>query len=336
MRLKYYRTVMALTLILLLMLQGCTSKNTKKNDGKYLELEQNIIIGFDRNGVKYYNFDDLNEVLYTEENTIDVLYNKEPLVVVDIKQEKADENYIEIYTKDSIITLKDFKNYSNIKLSNNGKYLGYYSYNEEDVIDSLKIFDIETKEEKEIPSEYIISGDNYSIVNNIVYFYGVHNKGNEAALYQYDIKKDKVSKRKIDIDGIITYYKAIGNSEVIFTFDGVRYNLSIFKDSKKVTSRDDFTKIEDFLCVNDKYYIVGVTTDDTTRIYEISSDGEKRTMTFDFPKSIYVDRGIVSDGNNIYFVGDDADFKNNKLYKLNIKSREVTIFNTYSDEIKIR
>ncbi|WP_294360716.1 hypothetical protein, partial [uncultured Clostridium sp.] len=131
-------------------------------------------------------------------------------------------------------------------------------------------------------------------------------------------------------------YKAIGNSEVIFTFDGVRYNLSIFKDSKKVTSRDDFTKIEDFLCVNDKYYIVGVTTDDTTRIYEISSDGEKRTMTFDFPKNIYVDRGIVSDGNNIYFVGDDADFKNNKLYKLNIKSREVTIFNTYSDEIKIR
>ena len=79
-----------------------------------------------------------------------------------------------------------------------------------------------------------------------------------------------------------------------------------------------------------------MTTDDTTRIYEISSDGEKRTMTFDFPKSIYVDRGIVSDGNNIYFVGDDADFKNNKLYKLNIKSREVTIFNTYSDEIKIR
>ena len=105
MRLKYYKKVMTLTLILLLMLQGCTSKDTKKNDGKYLKLEKNIIVGFDRKGVKYYNFDDLNEVLYTEENTIDVLYNNEPLVVVNIKQEEIGNNYIDIYTKDNIITL---------------------------------------------------------------------------------------------------------------------------------------------------------------------------------------------------------------------------------------
>ena len=327
---------MALTLILLLMLQGCTSKDTKKNDGKYLKLQKNIIVGFDRKGVKYYNFDDLNEVLYTEENTIDVLYNKEPLVVVNIKQEEINSNYIDIYTKDNIITLKEFKNYSNIKLSDNGRYLSYYSYNEEEVIDGLKIFDIETREEKEIPSEYVISGDNYSITDNKVYFYGVHNQGNKAGLYQYDIEKDEVKERDINVEGIIIYYKAIGDSEIILTFDGIDYKLDIYKNNKRIISRNDFIKIEDFLCINDKYYVVGVSQDDTTRIYEIISSDEKRTMTFDFPKNIYADRGIVYDDDNIYFVGGDTDFDDNKLYKLNIESREVTIYNTYSDEIKIK
>ena len=42
MRLKYYRTVMALTLILLLKLQGCTSKNTKKNDGNIIQHRKNF------------------------------------------------------------------------------------------------------------------------------------------------------------------------------------------------------------------------------------------------------------------------------------------------------
>lgn len=336
MRLKYYRKVMALTLILLLMLQGCTSKDTKKNDGKYLKLEKNIIVGFDRKGVKYYNFDDLNEVLYTEENTIDVLYNSDPLVVVNIKQEEIDGNYIEIYTKDKIITLNKSKNYSNIKLSDTGRYLSYYTYEDEEVIDGLKIFDIETREEKEIPSEYIISGDNYSITNNKVYFYGVHNQGNKAGLYQYDIEKDQVKERDINVDGIVIYYKVIGDSEIIVTFDGVDYKLDIYKDNKRVISRNDFTKIEDFLYINDKYYIVGVAQDNTTRIYEIISSDEKRTMTFDFPKNIYASRGIVYDDDNIYFVGGDTDFDNNKLYKLNIESREVSIYNTYSDEIEIK
>lgn len=336
MRLKYYKKVMALTLILLLMLQGCTSKDTKKNDGKYLKLEKNIIVGFDRKGVKYYNFDDLNEVLYTEENTIDVLYNSDPLVVVNIKQEEIDGNYIEIYTKDKIITLNKSKNYSNIKLSDTGRYLSYYTYEDEEVIDGLKIFDIETREEKEIPSEYIISGDNYSITNNKVYFYGVHNQGNKAGLYQYDIEKDQVKERDINVDGIVIYYKVIGDSEIIVTFDGVDYKLDIYKDNKRVISRNDFTKIEDFLYINDKYYIVGVAQDNTTRIYEIISSDEKRTMTFDFPKNIYASRGIVYDDDNIYFVGGDTDFDNNKLYKLNIESREVSIYNTYSDEIEIK
>ncbi|CDM68742.1 Hypothetical protein CM240_1584 [Clostridium bornimense] len=336
MRLKYYRKVMALTLILLLMLQGCTSKNTKKNDGKYLKLEKNIIVGFDRKGVKYYNFDDLNEVLYTEENAIDVLYNNEPLVVVNIKQEESGNNYIDIYTKDNIITLKDFKNYSNIKLSDNGRYLGYYGYNDEEVIDGLKIFDIETREEKEIPSEYIISGDNYSITNNKVYFYGVHNQGNKAGLYQYDIEKDQVKERDINVDGIVVYYKVIGDSEIILTFDGMDYKLDIYKDNKRVISRNDFTKIEDFLYINNKYYIVGVAQDDTTRIYEIISSDEKRTMTFEFPKNIYASRGIAYDDDNIYFIGGDNSFDDNKLYKLNIESREVTIYNAYSDEVKVK
>lgn len=336
MRLKYYKKVMTLTLILLLMLQGCTSKDTKKNDGKYLKLEKNIIVGFDRKGVKYYNFDDLNEVLYTEENTIDVLYNSDPLVVVNIKQEEIDGNYIEIYTKDKIITLNKSKNYSNIKLSDTGRYLSYYTYEDEEVIDGLKIFDIETREEKEIPSEYIISGDNYSITNNKVYFYGVHNQGNKAGLYQYDIEKDQVKERDINVDGIVIYYKVIGDSEIIVTFDGVDYKLDIYKDNKRVISRNDFTKIEDFLYINDKYYIVGVAQDNTTRIYEIISSDEKRTMTFDFPKNIYASRGIVYDDDNIYFVGGDTDFDNNKLYKLNIESREVSIYNTYSDEIEIK
>lgn len=336
MRLKYYKKVMTLTLILLLMLQGCTSKDTKKNDGKYLKLEKNIIVGFDRKGVKYYNFDDLNEVLYTEENTIDVLYNSDPLVVVNIKQEEIDGNYIDIYTKDKIITLNKSKNYSNIKLSDTGRYLSYYTYEDEEVIDGLKIFDIETREEKEIPSEYIISGDNYSITNNKVYFYGVHNQGNKAGLYQYDIEKDQVKERDINVDGIVIYYKVIGDSEIIVTFDGVDYKLDIYKDNKRVISRNDFTKIEDFLYINDKYYIVGVAQDNTTRIYEIISSDEKRTMTFDFPKNIYASRGIVYDDDNIYFVGGDTDFDNNKLYKLNIESREVSIYNTYSDEIEIK
>lgn len=336
MRLKYYKKVMTLTLILLLMLQGCTSKDTKKNDGKYLKLEKNIIVGFDRKGVKYYNFDDLNEVLYTEENTIDVLYNSDPLVVVNIKQEEIDGNYIEIYTKDKIITLNKSKNYSNIKLSDTGRYLSYYTYEDEEVIDGLKIFDIETREEKEIPSEYIISGDNYSITNNKVYFYGVHNQGNKAGLYQYDIEKDQVKERDINVDGIVIYYKVIGDSEIIVTFDGVDYKLDIYKDNKRVISRNDFTKIEDFLYINDKYYIVGVAQDNTTRIYEIISSDEKRTMTFDFPKNIYASRGIVYDDDNIYFVGGDTDFDNNKLYKLNIESREVSIYNIYSDEIEIK
>ena len=59
-------------------------------------------------------------------------------------------------------------------------------------------------------------------------------------------------------------------------------------------------------------------------------------MTFDFPKNIYASRGIVYDDDNIYFVGGDTDFDNNKLYKLNIESREVSIYNTYSDEIEIK
>ena len=171
----------------------------------------------------------------------------------------------------------------------------------------------------------IISGDNYSITNNKVYFYGVHNQGNKAGLYQYDIEKDQVKERDINVDGIVIYYKVIGDSEIIVTFDGVDYKLDIYKDNKRVISRNDFTKIEDFLYINDKYYIVGVAQDNTTRIYEIISSDEKRTMTFDFPKNIYASRGIVYDDDNIYFVGGDTDFDNNKLYKLNIESREVSI-----------
>lgn len=336
MRLKYYNKVMALTLILLLMLQGCTSNNTKKNDGKYLKLKKNIIVGFDRNGVKYYNFDDLNEVLYREEDTIDVLYNSEPLVVVNIKKKESNNNYINIYTKDNIITLEDFENYSNIKLSDTGRYLGYYGYNDEEVIDGLKIFDIETREEKEIPGEYVISGDNYSIVGNDVYFYGVHNQGNKAALYKYNIEKDKVEERDINVDGIVVYYKVIKDSEVILTFDGTNYNLEIYKKDKKIISRNDFVKVEDFLCINNKYYVVGMAKDDRIRIYEIVSSNEKRTMTFDFPKNIYSSKGIIHDNDNIYFVGGDTDSNENRIYKLNIESREVTLCNSYFDSVKVR
>lgn len=314
----YVLTILSLSF----MFVSCSNKkiNSKvPSNEESINLNKGSVLLEENGTYKVKNLVDNSYQNIKSDNVI-INYNKESGTYVYTKEGKHfivyDGNQIEI--KDS--------NYNFIKLSDDGKYASYMSY---DNGYKLKVISLENNKEVNIKSNVVISGNLYDFISNdrLVY-YGVSNSG-ENGIFTYDLKSGKEELLyKLQGGGYVGFLK--GNNDSVFI---LKQKSEMDREIIEINSNDksaniiskDFKTVNDLEKLNGSYYILGEPFDNSKSLYEVKNNKLNR-LVYSFPPVIDMEKGIEVSGDNIVFVGSNTTLENEEVFSY--KDNSVSIISS--------
>lgn len=288
-----------------------------KNGEEILTLNEGAIIKVEKGEFYNLNFEEEKFEKTLKEETI-LEYNKSKDTYIFLKDGKHF-----IRRKDKRIEIKD-KEYSELKLSPTGKYVAYIIEDSGERI--LKVLDLDKNTEREIKSKVRISGNFFQFLeNDILIYYGISIEG-ENGLFTYDLEKEAENKFYEIKKGYIEFLKVVDDKIIILnTFDEEEKKLEIItkegKQSKIIENEID--KIYDIKKIENEYYFLGSIKTDGESLYKIVDDEIER-MIFDFPKNIFLEKGLSKTENEeILFMGNEGFESEMKIFSY--KNEEVSV-----------
>lgn len=290
-----------------------TSCNNKTDSGNLdvnsetINLESGSVL-LDNNGkYKVLNLKD-NKYQGIESDKVIINFNKESGTYVFTKDGKHYISY-----KEKEIDIKD-SNYNFIKISYDGKYVSYMSY---DNGYSLKVISLEDDKEITIQSKVAISGNLYDFINNdkLVY-YGISDDGTNG-VFTYDLKNNKEELLyKLNGGGYVDFLK--GDLNNVFILQQKANNekelLEINAGDKSISNiSNSFKSINDLVKKDGEYYILGEPLNDTKSLYKLK-DKTINKLVFSFPASINMEKGIEISKDSILFIGSNSTEEKEEVF----------------------
>lgn len=281
---------------------SCNSKSNIENSNLNLQpinLEKGSVL-LESNG-KYKVFD-LQEDKYhgISNDRVIINFNKESGTYVFVKDGK---HYI--YYKGKEIPIKD-SNYNFIKISYDGRYVSYMSY---DNGYNLKVISLEDDKEINIKSKVAISGNLYDFIkNDKLVYYGI-SEDKINGVFTYDLKENKeellynlksggyVDFLKGDLNSVFVFQQRANNEKILLEINAENKNINNISNS--------FKSINDLEKQDNSYYILGEAFDDTKSLYKLKDKNVKK-LVFSFPSSINMKKGIQISNSGILFIGSNS------------------------------
>ena len=281
---------------------SCNSKSNIENSNLNLQpinLEKGSVL-LESNG-KYKVFD-LQEDKYhgISNDRVIINFNKESGTYVFVKDGK---HYI--YYKGKEIQIKD-SNYNFIKISYDGRYVSYMSY---DNGYNLKVISLEDDKEINIKSKVAISGNLYDFIkNDKLVYYGI-SEDKINGVFTYDLKENKeellynlksggyVDFLKGDLNSVFVFQQKANNEKILLEINAENKNINNISNS--------FKSINDLEKQDNSYYILGEAFDDTKSLYKLKDKNVKK-LVFSFPSSINMKKGIQISNSGILFIGSNS------------------------------
>lgn len=281
---------------------SCNSKSNIENSNLNLQpinLEKGSVL-LESNG-KYKVFD-LQEDKYhgISNDRVIINFNKESGTYVFVKDGK---HYI--YYKGKEIPIKD-SNYNFIKISYDGRYVSYMSY---DNGYNLKVISLEDDKEINIKSKVAISGNLYDFIkNDKLVYYGI-SEDKINGIFTYDLKENKeellynlksggyVDFLKGDLNSVFVFQQKANNEKILLEINAENKNINNISNS--------FKSINDLEKQDNSYYILGEAFDDTKSLYKLKDKNIKK-LVFSFPSSINMKKGIQISNSGILFIGSNS------------------------------
>ncbi len=281
---------------------SCNSKSNIENSNLNLQpinLEKGSVL-LESNG-KYKVFD-LQEDKYhgISNDRVIINFNKESGTYVFVK---AGKHYI--YYKGKEIPIKD-SNYNFIKISYDGRYVSYMSY---DNGYNLKVISLEDDKEINIKSKVAISGNLYDFIkNDKLVYYGI-SEDKINGVFTYDLKENKeellynlksggyVDFLKGDLNSVFVFQQRANNEKILLEINAENKNINNISNS--------FKSINDLEKQDNAYYILGEAFDDTKSLYKLKDKNVKK-LVFSFPSSINMKKGIQISNSGILFIGSNS------------------------------
>lgn len=281
---------------------SCNSKSNIENSNLNLQpinLEKGSVL-LESNG-KYKVFD-LQEDKYhgISNDRVIINFNKESGTYVFVKDGK---HYI--YYKGKEIPIKD-SNYNFIKISYDGRYVSYMSY---DNGYNLKVISLEDDKEINIKSKVAISGNLYDFIkNDKLVYYGI-SEDKINGVFTYDLKENKeellynlksggyVDFLKGDLNSVFVFQQKANNEKILLEINAENKNINNISNS--------FKSINDLEKQDNSYYILGEAFDDTKSLYKLKDKNIKK-LVFSFPSSINMKKGIQISNSGILFIGSNS------------------------------
>ena len=281
---------------------SCNSKSNIENSNLNLQpinLEKGSVL-LESNG-KYKVFD-LQEDKYhgISNDRVIINFNKESGTYVFVKDGK---HYI--YYKGKEIQIKD-SNYNFIKISYDGRYVSYMSY---DNGYNLKVISLEDDKEINIKSKVAISGNLYDFIkNDKLVYYGI-SEDKINGVFTYDLKENKeellynlksggyVDFLKGDLNSVFVFQQKANNEKILLEINAENKNINNISNS--------FKSINDLEKQDNSYYILGEAFDDTKSLYKLKDKNVKK-LVFSFPSIINMKKGIQISNSGILFIGSNS------------------------------
>jgi hypothetical protein len=200
--------------------------------------------------------------------------------------------------------IEDNKTVISPKLSENGKYVAYFT---KEVYLNLKLKDLVNNEEVSINSNVAISGSlmDWLDEKNLVYYGVDNNKNNGLFIYNIEEKQEKLL-YKIDL-GYVEFLKGLDNGVVFLQEKEGKQKIFKIIDSsgKAIDIIENVMDVSDVEVTSKGIFILGKLQDNNYSLYKIN-DGKAKRLVYDFPKLINLDKGLSKDENgNIIFIGGD-------------------------------
>lgn len=281
-------------------LTACTQKKVQ-NDGltsdnvKAIKVQYGAVL-LEENG-KYNNLDFVDGK-YENLKTNDIItnYNVESGTYIFLRDNK---HYI--YHDGKEIEIKD-KNYNFMKISKDGNYVSYMTYDDGY---KLKVLSLKSDKEIDINSDVAISGDFYDFLgNDSIVYYGISNDNvNGVFKFNLNTKKEELL-YKLD-SGYVEFLKSTDNGVLILQNTGDNKILlkNIGLDNSVEDISDRFKSIKDIIKVSEDYYVLGTETENLPSLYKIYKGNSER-LVYSFPKNINIDKGLAySQNKDILFIG---------------------------------
>lgn len=284
-------------IVLPLFILGCSKEKPKPPDvTEEIKLNAGAVLKSEEGTYKLYNYEN-GKYEQSKTNNIILAYDKNSSNYISIEDSKpyAVNGRQKFEIKDS--------EYSQLKLSKDGKYISYFI---EDNGFKLKIFDIKDNKEIEMKSNVSISGTLYDWydVNTLVY-YGVSNDGVNG-LFTYNIKENKEELLYKIKEGYLAFIKGTIDNVVFLqlTLENKKELIMIDKKTKDVKLlTDNIEELSDIIINKEKIYFTGKVSDNIDSVYELNNNKAKR-LVYDFPAVVKIKKGLkVDDNGNILFVG---------------------------------
>ena len=281
-------------------LTACTQKKVQNNgltsdNVKAIKVQYGAVL-LEENG-KYNNLDFVDGK-YENLKTNDIItnYNVESGTYIFLRDNK---HYI--YHDGKEIEIKD-KNYNFMKISKDGSYVSYMTYDDGY---KLKVLSLKNDKEVNIDSDVAISGDFYDFLgNDSIVYYGISND-NVNGVFRFNLNTKKEELLYKLNSGYVEFLKSSDDGVLILQNTGDNKSLlkNIGLDNSVEDISDRFKSIKDIIKVSGGYYVLGTETENLPSLYDIDKGNSKR-LVYSFPKNINVDKGLSFDKNkNILFIG---------------------------------
>lgn len=281
-------------------LTACTQKKVQNNgltsdNVKAIKVQYGAVL-LEENG-KYNNLDFVDGK-YENLKTNDIItnYNVESGTYIFLRDNK---HYI--YHDGKEIEIKD-KNYNFMKISKDGSYVSYMTYDDRY---KLKVLSLKNDKEVNIDSDVAISGDFYDFLgNDSIVYYGISND-NVNGVFRFNLNTKKEELLYKLNSGYVEFLKSSDDGVLILQNTGDNKSLlkNIGLDNSVEDISDRFKSIKDIIKVSGGYYVLGTETENLPSLYDIDKENSKR-LVYSFPKNINVDKGLSFDKNkNILFIG---------------------------------
>ena len=288
---------------------------------------------------KKINLYKINDGNMIESTTLDAISNvvyslKYPSYIYSVKKATGNtlvNNELKIMSSNKQVTLNNFYNAADMKLSPDGETLAYRTYSKDDInsAEGMKLYDIKNNKQIEINTKVLISGNVYSWLSKdeILYYGLIPDKQGSSKIYKYNTKT-KTEEIYVDkLSGYVTYFTAAQNDVLFIQKNADVSSLILYqKSSGDYILIDD--KIDDIYktVLNTKtsqiLMLANSKSENKTKLYSYSlKDHTLKSVTYDFPQFINKTSSIAVDEiGNVYFSGSDtANGQNNSdiyMYKV--------------------
>lgn len=250
-----------------------------------------------------------------------VIYNlKYPSYIYSVKKASGNSlvnNELKIMSTKGQITLNNFYDADDIKISPNGETIAYRTYSKDDInsAEGMKIYSIKNGKQVQISTKVLISGNVYSWLSKdeILYYGLIPNKQGSSKIYKYNIQTKKEEVYVDKLSGYVTYFTTVGNDVLFIQKNADVSSLTYYQKStgKYIPIDDTIDEIYKTILntkTSEVLILANSKDENKTKLYSYSlKDHTLKSLTYDFPNFINKNNGMTADENgNIYFTGSDT------------------------------